>query len=55
MDRPNRLTLLIRALRSPTSKPPVNIELDQRLDAIDQRLDLLQAEYRRGDVALKRR
>ena len=55
VDFKSRLMLLWRALLSPGDKPPVNRELDKRLDRVDVRLDRLAASYRRGDRAMRRR
>ncbi len=62
MDFRVRLMLFWAGLREPTRKPPVNEELDARLDKVDKRLDRLDARdkavgeaYDRGDVALHRR
>jgi hypothetical protein len=54
--------LFLRALREPHVPPPVNVELDERLDVVDKRLDRLDARdklvanaYRRSDAALRRK
>lgn len=53
-----RVTMLFDALRDPARKPPLDAELEERLDVVDKRLDRLErlvAGYKRADAALRRR
>jgi hypothetical protein len=50
--------MLFDALRDPARKPPLDAELEERLDVVDKRLDRLErlvAGYKRADAALRRR
>jgi hypothetical protein len=50
----DKLIVLIRSFWSPARLPPVNHDLEDRLDAVDKRLDrLIVAQYRAAERELK--